>query len=88
MVKVVTEIKKFYGKPGEAYHYSNTGSSILAEIIKRVYTLRAGTPKTYANYMEEYVKGPYTRVPLPRIFFPTLATDMKMPNPYIVSTIR
>ncbi len=87
MVKVVTEIKKFYGKPGEVYHYSNTGYSILAEIIKRVYTLRAGTPKTYADYMEDYVKGPYTRVPLPRIFFPTLATDMKMPNPHIVSTI-
>ncbi|MEO6000607.1 MAG: serine hydrolase domain-containing protein [Chitinophagaceae bacterium] len=87
MVKVVTKIKESYGKPGAVYHYSNTGYSILAEIIKRVYTLKAGKNKTYADYMEEYVKGKYTRVPLPKIFFPILATDISMPNPHLVSTI-
>jgi len=87
MVKVVTEKKRSYGKPGEQYHYSNTGYSILAEIIKRVYTLKAGMGKTFADYLEDYIKGKYTRVPLPKINFPTLATDINMPNPHIVSTI-
>jgi D-alanyl-D-alanine carboxypeptidase len=87
MVQVLTRIKESYGKPGAVYHYSNTGYSILAEIIKRVYTLKAGTQKTYADYLEDHIKGSKTRVPLAKIFFPILATDSNMPNPHIGSTI-
>ncbi len=41
MIKVLKEKKLYYFKPGKGYHYSNTGYSILAEIIKRVYTAKA-----------------------------------------------
>jgi D-alanyl-D-alanine carboxypeptidase len=57
MVKVLKEKNLSYFKPGKGYHYSNTGYSILAEIIKRVYTEKAGSDKTYADYMEDYLIG-------------------------------
>lgn len=87
MVKVVTEKNLSYFKPGEGYHYSNTGYSILAEIIKRVYTAKAGSNKTYADYMKDYITGPNAPVPLPTIHFPVLATDIAMPDPHLTSTI-
>ncbi|HZG23902.1 MAG TPA: serine hydrolase domain-containing protein [Chitinophagaceae bacterium] len=87
MVEVVTRIDSSYGRPGQVYHYSNTGYSILAEIIKRVYTFKTGKAQTYADYLEDYIIGSKTRVPLPTIHFPTLATDQAMPNPHIGSTI-
>ena len=87
MVKVLKEKNLSYFTPGEKYHYSNTGYSILAEIIKRVYTQKAGTDKTYADYMNDYITGGNTPVPLPRIHFPVLATDTSMPDPHLTSTI-
>ncbi|HLL44671.1 MAG TPA: serine hydrolase domain-containing protein [Segetibacter sp.] len=87
MVKVLKEKNLSYFKPGEGYHYSNTGYSILAEIIKRVYTEKAGSDKTYADYMEDYLVGDYTPVPLKTIHFPVLATDIAMPDPHLISTI-
>ncbi len=75
MVTVLTEKKLYYFAPGKGQHYSNTGYSILAEIIKRVYTEKAGSPKTYADYMNDYVIGDYTAVPLRKIHFPVLASD-------------
>ncbi|MEO8961993.1 MAG: serine hydrolase domain-containing protein, partial [Ginsengibacter sp.] len=76
-----------YFEPRRGYHYSNTGYSILAEIIKRVYSRRAGSAKTYADYMEDYITGPRTMVPLPKIHFPVLATDISMPDPHLIGTI-
>jgi D-alanyl-D-alanine carboxypeptidase len=88
MVKLLTHNKKlFYYKPGGGYHYSNTGYSILAEIIKRVYSEKAGSVKTYADYMEDYITGGNSPVPLPKIHFPVLATDVGMPDPHLTSTI-
>lgn len=87
MVKVLKEKQLFYFAPGQNHHYSNTGYSILAEIIKRVYSFRAGRDKTYADYMEDYLVGDYTPVPLRSIHFPVLAADNSMPDPRMISTI-
>jgi D-alanyl-D-alanine carboxypeptidase len=87
MVKVLTEKNLSYFEPGKGYHYSNTGYSILAEIIKRVYSLRAGTYKTYADYMKDYITGGTTPMPLPKIHFPILATDISMPDPHLTSRV-
>lgn len=87
MVKVLKEKNLFYFTPGTAHHYSNTGYAILAEIIERVYSFQAGSQKTYADYMEDYLIGTGTPVPLPTVHFPVLATDNSMPDPHIISTI-
>ena len=87
MVKVLTDKQLSYYEPGGGYHYSNTGYSILAEIIKRVYSEKAGSEKTYADYMEDYIIGDHSPVPLQKIHFPVLATDVSMPDPHLTSTI-
>ncbi|MEO5893536.1 MAG: serine hydrolase domain-containing protein [Ferruginibacter sp.] len=87
MVKLLTDKNLFYFAPGGGYHYSNTGYSILAEIIKRVYSQKAGTAKTYADYLEDYVMGSHSPVPLQKTHFPVLATDISMPDPHIISTM-
>lgn len=87
MVKVLKDKNLSFFEPGKGYHYSNTGYSILAEIIKRVYSLKAGTAKTYADYMTDYITGPGTLVPLSKIHFPVLATDVSMPYPHLTSTV-
>jgi D-alanyl-D-alanine carboxypeptidase len=87
MVKVLTQNDLYYFKPGGGYHYSNTGYSILAEIIKRVYTVKSGQVKTYADYMYDFITGQATPVPLPKFRFPILATDIAMPDPHLTSTI-
>ncbi|MEO6000574.1 MAG: serine hydrolase domain-containing protein [Chitinophagaceae bacterium] len=87
MVKVLTDKKLFYFKPGGGYHYSNTGFSILAEIIKRVYSQKAGSNKTYADYINDYMIGDHAPVPLKKIHFPVLASDISLPDPHLTSTI-
>lgn len=86
MVKVVKEKNLVYFPPGTAHHYSNTGYSILAEIIKRVYSSRSGMDKTYADYLEDFVVGDYTPVPM-KVHFPVLATDNTLPDPHVISTV-
>jgi len=87
MVKVLTDKHLYYFEPGGGYHYSNTGYSILAEIIKRVYSAKAHKDKTYADYMENYITGPHAPVPLPKIHFPVVASDISMPDPHLISTV-
>lgn len=87
MVKVLTDKHLYYFEPGGGYHYSNTGYSILAEIIKRVYSSEAHQVKSYADYMEDYITGPHAPVPLPTIHFPVVASDISMPDPHLISTI-
>jgi D-alanyl-D-alanine carboxypeptidase len=87
MVKVLTDKKLSYFGPGAGYHFSNTGYSILAEIIKRVYIEKAGIDKTYADYMEDYVTGDYTPVPLKEIHFPVVASDSSLPDPHLTPAI-
>lgn len=87
LVQVLTQKKLSSFMPGKGYQYSNMGYSILAEIIKRVYSQKAGTAKTYADYMNDYVTGDNTPVPLPKIHFPFLASDIRMPDPHLISTL-
>jgi len=84
MVNVLTQNKDLvYFPPGKGYHYSNTGYSILAKIIARVYSFRAGTDKTYQDYMENFIVGGSSPVPINEIHFPVLATDDAMPDPHV-----
>ncbi|QIP17314.1 beta-lactamase family protein [Spirosoma aureum] len=76
-----------YFDPGNGYHYSNTGYVILSRIIERVYSLKSGQPKTFADYLSDHITGPASRVPLP-ISFPYQAGDIQLPQPNVASLIR
>ena len=69
-----------YFLPGSNHHYSNTGYTILSEIIARVYSSHAGTPKLYSEYIYNYLTGPFAMVPVD-VRFPYLATDNTIPSP-------
>ncbi|MEX6689854.1 serine hydrolase domain-containing protein [Danxiaibacter flavus] len=83
MVSVLTKKNLSYFTPGNGYHYSNTGYSILAKIIARVYSFKAGTNKTYDDYMQDYIVGGRSPVPVHEIHFPVLATEKALPNPHV-----
>lgn len=70
-----------YFSPGTNHHYSNTGFAILSEIVKRVYTFRAGSSKNLSDYLYDKVYGPETPVPI-NAHFPYLATDQGLPEPF------
>lgn len=75
-----------YFDPGkDLYHYSNTGYFMLSRIIERVYSLKAGQAKTYADYLYDHITGPATKVPLP-IRFPYQSSDVQLPEPNAAST--
>lgn len=82
MVLQLTKHKLSYFAPTTGYHYSNTGYSILGYIIAHVYSVKSGSAKTYQDYLQDHVVGPGTKVPL-AIRFPVLATDTKMPVPFV-----
>ena len=67
--------------PGKGYHYSNTGFTMLSEIIERVYSFKSATKKYYSDYIKEHITGSTAPVPLD-ISFPYLASDVKLPSPY------
>jgi len=69
-----------YFEPGKGYHYSNVGYSMLATIISRIYTLKRGLSKTYANYMED-IMIPAVPSTKGRIRFPDQAIDNIIPIP-------
>ncbi len=73
-----------YFAPGEGYHYSNTGYTILSEIIARVYSFRSGTAKIFSDYMYDNLFGTSAPVPL-GIKFPFLASDQYLPAPFVSS---
>ena len=75
-----------YFAPGTGYHYSDTGYTILGEIISRIYTFQAKTAKTYSDFLLEHVVGPVTPIPL-AITFPYLSTDQTMPSPSVCGTV-
>lgn len=87
MVNQLTIHRLSYGAPGTVYHYSNTGMSMLGEIIKRVYSASSGSPKTYRDYLQQYVVGPTAVVPLP-VSFPDRASDVVLPAPRVEGTLR
>ena len=87
MVKVLTDKGLYFFTPGSGYHYSNTGFSILGKIISRVYSIKANANKTYADYLNDYVIGGSSPVPIEAIHFPILATDKALPDPFVSSTV-
>ena len=74
----------FYFQPGTNYHYSNTGYTILSEIISRVYSFRKSSTKLFSDYLYDYIIGSSSPVQI-SAKFPYLATDKQMPAPYIPS---
>ncbi len=90
--ELVYQLVKFKSKydfsPGNGFHYSNTGYTILGKIIERIYTYKGnGTLRTYEEYLRDHIVGPGTKVPL-ALYFPVLATDTKMPSPYAMGVER
>ncbi|MFA5153996.1 MAG: serine hydrolase domain-containing protein [Clostridia bacterium] len=69
----------YYDSP----NYSNTGYTILSEIIARVYSARAGSAKTYSDYLYDHVIGGSSPVQLNVIKFPHLASDNTLPAPNV-----
>lgn len=78
--------KLSYFPPGKGYHYSNTGYTILAEIIERVYSNKMGFRKYYADYIKDNITGITAPVPLD-ISFPYLANDLSLPEPNVKGTL-
>ena len=69
-----------YFAPGEGYHYSNTGYTMLAEIVARVYSQRSGAPRSFAQYLDAHLVGPFTGVPLD-VHFPDKGSDQALSAP-------
>ena len=74
LIQVVAQTGLYYFEPGQDYHYSNTGYSILAKIIERVSGL------TYQEFMHQNIVLP---MGLDHTSFPYLGSDVKMPEPFI-----
>ena len=74
--------KLSYFEPGKGYHYSNTGYTLLGEIIARVYSLQCGSRKSCSDYFHEVLTGSESPVPLPDIRFPDQACDKRLPEPF------
>jgi len=73
LVGVVATCSLSYWPPGEGYHYSNTGYSILGKIIERV------SGQSYGDFVMENLVLPNS---MNATTFPYLATDRKLPEPY------
>jgi D-alanyl-D-alanine carboxypeptidase len=82
---IVSSLRLSYFKPTQGYHYSNTGYTILGEIISRVYSVKSHSRKSYADYINDYITGPSAKIPL-HLRFPDMATDVTLPNPYVKGT--
>jgi len=80
LVNQLTINNLYYFIPGANHHYSNTGFTILSEIIARVYSFRRGQTKLYSDYLYDYITGSSTPVPV-TVKFPYLASDKQMPSP-------
>jgi D-alanyl-D-alanine carboxypeptidase len=84
LVKQVTdhELSSFF-LPGTGYQYSDTGYTILGEIIARVYTHRSGSLKTYTDYLHDHIYGPNSRVPIAFHFpYRAIGPDTTLPSPF------
>ncbi len=83
LVEQLGKYDLYYWEPGEDYHYSNTGYSILSEIIARVYTEKSGSIKTFKDYLYDFIYGHEAIVPL-SVGFPDLATEQELPDPHAI----
>jgi len=73
LVGVVADNQVSFFKPGEKYHYSDTGYSILGKIIERV------SQKSYAEFVKESLLIPNG---LTSTTVTTDGTDQTMPEPF------
>jgi D-alanyl-D-alanine carboxypeptidase len=76
LVGVDAECDLSYFAPGTGYHYSNTGYSLLGQIIEDVSGL------TYAQFLTQYLLTPDG---LSETSVPTLANDSALPSPFAPS---
>src|SRR5690606_8398022 len=65
-----------YFTPGSAYHYSNTGYSMLGEIIERV------SGMSYHDFLQNSF---FTPLGMTNTSAPYTGTDIKMPSPFLQS---
>ena len=75
LVGVVASHQLSYFAPGEGFHYSNTGYSLLGEIIERV------SGMSYPSFVEQRLLQPNG---LGHIFFPALGSEDQLPAPLTV----
>lgn len=87
LVNLLQQYNLTYGPPNTVYHYSNTGYTMLGEIIARTYSFRAGSNKTYGDYLHDKIYGPSAKVSL-KLHFADQATDRQLAAPYITGLIR
>jgi D-alanyl-D-alanine carboxypeptidase len=73
LIQVVADCRIYNAAPGDRYHYSNTGYSLLAIIIERV----SGAP--YDRFVGDHLILPNDLV---STSVPMLAADKKIPSPY------
>lgn len=73
LVSVVAQGKLSYFLPNTAYHYSNTGYSILGKIIERV------SQKSYQQFIMENIILP---MGMQNSSMPVLGTDQSIPEPF------
>lgn len=73
LVKVVADTRLSYFTPGTAYHYSNTGYSILGKIIERV------SKQSYQNFLIENVVIPMGMI---NSSMPFTGDDCDIPSPF------
>jgi D-alanyl-D-alanine carboxypeptidase len=77
LVGVAATCRLFYFQPGESYHYSNTGYSILGKIIERV------SGQDYSRFIMEHIVQP---MGLTNTSFPSLGNDQQVPAPFVSGT--
>ncbi len=83
LVEQITIHNLSYFTPGSVdYQYSDTGYTILSEIIARVYSHHSGTQKTYRDYLLDHITGPFAPVPV-NIDFPDRAWEKSLPDPHV-----
>jgi D-alanyl-D-alanine carboxypeptidase len=73
MVNVVAANNLSYYPPGTAFHYSNTGYSILGKIVERVSGL------SYASFVEQSLLKPNG---LAETSFPSMGDQRTLPSPF------
>jgi len=86
LVEQLSTYNLSYWEPGYSHHYSNTGYSILSEIISRVYSEHAGSEKTFKDYLYDFVYGPGSVVPV-GVNFPDLASEQNLPDPHALGNM-
>jgi len=81
LVSQAASNKLSYFKPGKKHHYSNTGYSMLGNIIARVYSAKTGAQKTYGDFIKERIIG---GLPL---HFPERADDTHLSDPFVKALV-